>query len=337
MMKRVVDHWAPRLHDHLPGSIRERVGMVELPTAIRQIHFPDDQQAAQAARRRLAFDEFLFLQLGMLAQRQKWQSQTVEPIARNEAVLGALLASLPFDLTDAQHRALDQILEDMGQPYPMSRLLQGDVGSGKTVVALAAMLMAVAEGRQAALMAPTEILAEQHHQTITELLNTFGEQILGRPICVELLTGSLRRVQRGQVYAALASGQADIVVGTHALIQRHVTFHDLGLVIVDEQHRFGVRQRADLRDKGFSPHMLVMSATPIPRSLALTIYGDLEISVIEELPPGRQPIETRWLLPQERERAYAFLRSQIEKGRQAFMLYPLIEESESIDARSATE
>jgi ATP-dependent DNA helicase RecG len=186
-------------------------------------------------------------------------------------------------------------------------------------------------------MAPTEILAEQHYRTITQLLANATELGLDRPISIVLLTGSLRRVERGKVYTALASGQADIVVGTHALIQKHVTFKDLGLAIVDEQHRFGVAQRSSLRGKGGSPHVLVMSATPIPRSLALTLYGDLEISVIDELPPGRQPIETRWLLPRERERAYAFLRSQIEKGRQVFVLYPLIEESDKVEAKAAVD
>jgi ATP-dependent DNA helicase RecG len=219
----------------------------------------------------------------------------------------------------------------------MGRLLQGDVGSGKTVIAAATMLMTVAAGRQAALMAPTEILAEQHYQTITEMLADAEEWGLERPISTLLLTGSLRRVERREIYTDLASGEADIVVGTHALIQKHVTFSNLALTIVDEQHRFGVTQRATLREKGSSPHVLVMSATPIPRSLALTIYGDLDISVIDELPPGRQPIETHWLLPRERERAYAFLRSQIERGRQAFVLYPLVEESDKVEARAAVE
>ena len=337
MTKRVVDHWAPRLTDHLPETLRARIGLMDLSTAIRQIHFPVSQEAAEQSRYRLSFDEFLFIQLGMLRKRQEWQAHAGAPIPPNQPVLDAFLESLPFQLTAAQQRAVEHILEDMAQPRPMSRLLQGDVGSGKTVVAAAAMLTAIAAGRQAALMAPTEILAEQHYQTLVQLLGDAEARGLERPISVALLTGSLRRVERGKVYAALAAGEADIVVGTHALIQRHVTFHDLGLVIVDEQHRFGVIQRTELRDKGEAPHMLVMSATPIPRSLALTLYGDLEISVIDELPPGRQAIETRWLLPKERERAYAFLRSQIEKGRQVFMLYPLIEESEKVAAKAAVE
>ncbi len=337
LIKRVVDHWTPRLEDHLPEAVRQRADLMELPAAIRQIHFPDDEQAAEEARRRLSFDEFFFIQLGMLHQRQNWQSQQGMPIATNRTMLDAFLNSLPFALTAAQQRSVDQILKDLAEPRPMSRLLQGDVGSGKTVVASAAMLMAVAAGKQAALMAPTEILAEQHYQTVSNLLSDIAVPGLDRAVSVVLLTGSLRRVDRGKVYTALASGEADIVIGTHALIQRHVTFRDLALVVVDEQHRFGVVQRGALRSKGGSPHMLVMSATPIPRSLALTVYGDLDISVIDELPPGRQRIETRWLLPRERERAYAFLRSQIEKGCQAFILYPLIEESEKVEAKAAVE
>ncbi len=337
LIKRVVDHWAPRLEDYLPEVVKQRAGLLDLPTAIRQIHFPDDQNAASEARRRLSFDEFLFIQLGVLHQRQRWQSRQGVPIPTNQVLLETFVQSLPFTLTDAQQQSVEQILQDITQPRPMSRLLQGDVGSGKTVVATAAMLMAVAAGKQAALMAPTEILAEQHYRTVSSLLANSSDWGLDRPLSAVLLTGSLRRVERGKVYSALASGQADIVVGTHALIQRHVTFHDLALVTVDEQHRFGVVQRGALRSKGASPHMLVMSATPIPRSLALTVYGDLDVSVIDELPPGRQQIETRWLLPKERERAYAFLRSQVEKGRQVFILYPLIEESDKVAARAAVE
>jgi ATP-dependent DNA helicase RecG len=337
MIKRVVDYWAPRLEDYLPETIRKRASLMDLSAALRQIHFPDDRHAAEEARRRLSFDEFFFIQLGMLGQRQRWQSQPGVPIPTNQPLLEAFSRSLPFELTKAQQTSVEQIVRDMAQSRPMSRLLQGDVGSGKTVVATAAMLMAVAAGKQVALMVPTEILAEQHYRTVSELLADAGAWGLGRPVSVVLLTGSVGRMERKELYGALASGQADIVVGTHALIQRHVTFNDLALVIVDEQHRFGVAQRGVLRSKGDSPHILVMSATPIPRSLALTIYGDLDISIIDELPPGRQQIETRWLVPRERERAYAFLRTQIERGRQAFILYPLIEESNKVEARAAVE
>jgi ATP-dependent DNA helicase RecG len=323
------------MDDFQPQSVLENTGLLDLPTAIQQIHFPEDQGAADNARRRLSFDEFMLIQVGMLQQRRKWQSQKGMPLPRNQDMIDAFLRSLPFQLTGAQGRCLAQAQDDMTKSRPMSRLLQGDVGSGKTVIAAGAMLMAVAAGKQAALMAPTEILAEQHYKTIVELFDQAADWGLDRPISVVLLSGSLHRVERGKAYAAIASGQADIVVGTHALIQRHVTFRELALIVVDEQHRFGVTQRATLRDKGDSPHVLVMSATPIPRSLALTIYGDLDISVIDEMPPGRQPIETRWLLSRERERAYAFLRSQVQTGRQAFVLYPLIEESDKVEAKAA--
>jgi ATP-dependent DNA helicase RecG len=219
----------------------------------------------------------------------------------------------------------------------MSRLLQGDVGSGKTVVATAAMLLTVASGSQAVMMAPTEILAEQHYRTITDLLANLELRGGLSQLSIRLLIGSLKQAEKERIRQEIASGEAQIVIGTHALIQEGVKFKDLALAVIDEQHRFGVLQRASLRQKGVSPHVLVMSATPIPRTLALTIYGDLDISCIDELPPGRKEIKTRWLLPTERERAYAFLRSQIEKGRQAFIICPLIEESEKIEAKAAVE
>lgn len=337
LMKRVVDHWAPRMDDFLPQAVRDSTGLLSLPNAVEQIHFPEGQQAAKDARRRLAFDEFFLIQMGMLQYRQKWQRKQGTPLPRSQGPIDAFLSSLPFELTGAQQRSLVEAQDDMTKAQPMSRLLQGDVGSGKTVVAAGAMLMAVAAGKQAALMAPTEILAEQHYQTIVDLFAQADGWGLDRPISVVLLTGSLHRVERGKAYAAIASGQADIVVGTHALIQRHVTFQDLALIVVDEQHRFGVIQRSTLRDKGDSPHVLVMSATPIPRSLALTVYGDLDMSVIDEMPPGRQPIETRWLLAKERERAYQFIRKQAQAGRQTFILYPLIEESDKVEAKAAVE
>jgi ATP-dependent DNA helicase RecG len=336
LIKQVVDHWAPRLEDHLPSAVRARQDLMDLSTAIRQIHFPDAMQSAQQARRRLSFDEFLLIQLGLLNQRQRWQIQQATPIPIDEELLDDFVHSLPFRLTSAQQRSLAEILHDLALSQPMSRLLQGDVGSGKTVIAAAAMLLTLAAGQQSALMAPTEILAQQHHATVDDLLGG-RDWGLGRHPSVVLLTGSLSRVEKVQAYQMISSGQADIVVGTHALIQQSVEFKDLGLVVVDEQHRFGVAQRGTLRGKGQSSHVLVMSATPIPRSLALTVYGDLDVSVIDELPPGRQHIETRWLLPGQREQAYAFVRSQVAKGRQAFFLYPLIEESDKLEIRAAVE
>jgi ATP-dependent DNA helicase RecG len=247
------------------------------------------------------------------------------------------VATLPYQLTGAQERVIEEIGADMSRPVPMNRLLQGDVGSGKTVVAAAAMVQAVRAGLQAALMAPTEILAEQHAQGLREMLAPLG-------IEVHLLTGSTPAAAKAAVYEALAAGAAEVVVGTHALIQEGVQFNNLALAVIDEQHRFGVDQRKALRDKGVAspngeqpnPHLLVMSATPIPRSLALSVFGDLDLSTLDEMPPGRQEIKTRWLKPSERDRAYAFVRSQIEQGRQAFIIYPLVEESEKSDAKAAT-
>jgi len=308
--------------------------------ALRQIHFPQDQEMLTRARYRLAFDELFLIQVGMLRQRRQWQSEPGQAVAVEEDKLQQFILGLPFELTGAQQRALDEIVQDLRRDRPMNRLLQGDVGSGKTAVAAAAMSLAVAAGAQAAMMAPTEILAEQHYGTICRLLGAArcdeGEQTTGSPD-VRLLTGSTPQAEKEKIYQGLADGKIDLIVGTHALIQEGVRFERLALAIVDEQHRFGVAQRAALRQKGYNPHLLVMTATPIPRSMALTLYGDLDLSVIDELPPGRQPVQTRLLLPTERERAYAFVHSQIELGRQAFIICPLVEESEKVEAKAAVE
>jgi ATP-dependent DNA helicase RecG len=235
-------------------------------------------------------------------------------------------------LTGAQKRTMDDILGDIQREQPMSRLLQGDVGSGKTVVAAAAMLAAVENGAQAALLAPTEILAEQHYKTLSSI---FEKQ--GKPPRLARLVGSMKNQEKDAVRAQIAAGEVDIAVGTHALIQEDVQFKELALAVIDEQHRFGVEQRGIIRAKGYHPHILVMSATPIPRTLALTVYGDLDLSIIDEMPPGRQEIRTKWLGPRERERAYAFIRNQVKEGRQVFVICPLIEESETIDAKAAVE
>jgi ATP-dependent DNA helicase RecG len=336
LIKRTVDYWAPRMtrEEHLPETVRQSANLMNLAEALDHIHFPDDWSDLERARQRLAFDELFVVQLGVMRQRQAWRSQPGRALAFNPSTVEGFIKSLPYPLTGAQRRALDQILADVKSPVPMNRLLQGDVGSGKTVVAAAAMMATVASGAQAALMAPTEILAEQHFKTLTKL---FAGQAANRPT-VELLTGSTPDKER--VYARLASGEINIVVGTHALIQPHVGFRALGLLVIDEQHRFGVEQRAALRDKGparYNPHVLVMTATPIPRTLALTLYGDLDLSIIDEMPPGRQHIETRWLFPTERERAYGFIRAQVDKGHQAFVICPLVEESDKIEAKAAVE
>ncbi len=342
LIKTTLDGYVSQVADPLPAALRSQEGLLDLASALRAVHFPRHQAEIDQARRRLCFEEFLLVQLGVLRKRHAWRSRSGRPAPPSPAV-EQFFAGLPFRLTAAQERAWQQISADLAKATPMSRLLQGDVGSGKTVVAVAAMLQVVASGQQAALMAPTEILATQHFETICRLID---ELTLARdggreePVRVALLTGSLRAREKAEIREAIAAGELDIVVGTHALIQEAVQFRQLGLVIVDEQHRFGVQQRASLRQKGDSevvPHLLVMTATPIPRTLALTIYGDLDLSVIDELPPNRQRVITHLIAPRERERAYQFVRAQVEKGHQAFIICPLIEETDKMEAKAATE
>ncbi len=338
IVKTTTDYWSLRLPDHLSTTVREQRGLLDLESAIRHIHFPDNWETLKEARRRLAFDELLMIQLGVLRQRHDWRTRRAQPVRIDGPLLRAFVDSLPFSLTSAQERALSQILDDLQKPKPMSRLLQGDVGSGKTVVAAAAMLVTAASGMQAVLMAPTEILAEQHHRNLERLWGDLwlpGMKKLSSEL--RLLTGSLKSPDKAEIYNEIGLGKATIIIGTHALIQEGLDFHNLGLVVIDEQHRFGVTQRASLRQKGHNPHVLVMTATPIPRTLALTLYGDLDISTIDELPPGRKEIITRWLKPRERERAYTFLRARVEESQQAFIICPLIEESEKIEAKAAVE
>ena len=339
VMKRVVDAYAPRLPDPLPPDIRQAQRLLPLSDAVRQAHFPDSAERLGQARHRLAFDEFFVIQLGVLRQRRLWRANDGRALPTPTAALDSFMGALPFGLTGAQQRVLGDILQDMAAARPMSRLLQGDVGSGKTVVAAATMLAAHANGAQAALMAPTEILAEQHARGLQRMFDRWAE-VTDQPTPeVVLLTGSLTASERSAAYAAVASGAAPFVVGTHAVIQSGVEFANLGLAIVDEQHRFGVGQRATLRQKGATavPHLLVMTATPIPRTLALTLYGDLDLSIIDEMPPGRTPIKTKWVTPRERERAYAFVDAQVRQGRQAFVICPLIEESENMETRAAVQ
>jgi ATP-dependent DNA helicase RecG len=336
-MHNVVTHWAPRVPDHLPDAIIVSAGLVSLPKAIEQAHFPDSRDRLNTARKRLAFDELFLFSLGMLRQRRQWKSQDGRKLEFDAAWLDRFLNSLPFQMTAAQRRTLDDLLGDIRSGQPMNRLVQGDVGSGKTIVAAAAMFLVTQTGAQAALMAPTEILAEQHFKNFSQVFEAIDPSELPHPIAIRLLTGSTPQSERDQLSPGIAEGRVNIVIGTHALIQEGVAFKDLALVVVDEQHRFGVGQRAALRQKGINPHMLVMTATPIPRTLALTLYGDLDVSTIDELPPGRQPVETRIVYPRERERMYAFVRAQIEKGRQAFIICPLVEESEKIEAKAAVE
>ncbi len=347
LMKGVVDQWAWQAEDFLPGEVKRHCNLLELSQAITQAHYPENGAAKDKARVRLAFDELFLLQLGVLSKKRDWQeSQPGSSFSAETPVLDTFLKSLPFELTAAQQKVLKELLADLEQPRPMSRLLQGEVGSGKTVVATAALLVAAANGYQGAFMAPTEILAEQHFATVGEFLSRVGHQegegylysysgLLSRPITVALLIGDINQARKRELRQRVRAGDVDIVIGTHALIQKDVEFHRLGLAVVDEQHRFGVTQRSALRQKGFNPHVLVMTATPIPRTLALTLYGDLDLSVIDQLPPGRQAVKTKWLKPQQRDSGYAFLRRQVAEGRQAFIICPLVEESEVIQAKAA--
>ena len=348
LVKESLDNCLDLVADYLPGEIRERLNLLGLKEAIYQAHYPDSLPLADKARHRLAFDELFLLELGVLSRKHRWQEEQKGcPFDAGLPIVERFLSALPFKLTSAQRRALGEILADLGKERPMHRLLQGDVGSGKTVVAVAAMLLAVASGYQAVLMAPTGILAEQHFQTLKKLLSSWEEEekrsylfslsgLLNRPIRVAKLTGDMKAQEKNDVHRLIEEGQVDIIIGTHALIQEDVNFYRLGLAIIDEQHRFGVAQRLKLRQKGFNPHILVMSATPIPRTLALTLYGDLDLSIIDEMPPGRAPIKTKWLKPQQRSAAYAFIRRQIQSGYQAFIICPLIEESDAIQAKAAT-
>ena len=352
---KLLERYGDRIEDPLPAGIRDRLGLLGLMEATRQCHYPDSQEALREARRRLAFDELLAIQVGVQTRRREWRSGDA-PAIEVHTVADDFLRTLPWALTGAQVRVLNDIREDIAQPHAMSRLLEGDVGSGKTVVALAAMLSMVQAGYQSVLMAPTEVLAEQHYRTLCSLLSGEPEPplhglvtVAGLPLQVRvvLLTGSTRAAERKDALNAIRFGGAQIVVGTHALIQEGVTYHRLGLAVVDEQHRFGVMQRGELRRKGIeasategrplTPHLLVMSATPIPRTLALTAYGDLDLSIIDEMPAGRVPVETRFLPPIQRVEAFQHIRKEVAAGRQAFVICPLVEGSEVIESRAATE
>jgi ATP-dependent DNA helicase RecG len=323
----------------LPEALLARAGLPRLDRALEMMHRPSSLAEAEQGRRRLAFGELFFLQL--LHAQARHRATAERPgiaFSREGSVVRPFYAALPFELTGAQRRVLAEISEDMGSPRRMNRLLQGDVGAGKTVVALFAMLRAVENGYQAVLMAPTEILAEQHLRTVTRLLGSL-------PVGAELLTGRVGAAERRVTLARIASGEARIVIGTHALIQEGVRFARLGLAVVDEQHRFGVRQRLALAEMGAGtvdgppvhPDVLVMSATPIPRSLALTLYGDLDVSVLDERPPGRHPVRTVLRGESARPKVLRFVAAQLREGRQAYLVFPLVEESEKMELRSATE
>ena len=350
LIKRAVDEAAGLLTDFVPEKRRKRLGLMGLADAVREAHFPTSEESKEAARRRLAFDELLLIQLGVMDRKRMWKEEMPgHPLRADPGLLKAVIDQFPFSLTGAQRRTIDEVVADLGKSSPMSRLVQGDVGSGKTVVALIAMLLAAANSQQVAFMVPTEVLAEQHFRTIRHLLGDMAKPgpipnflsldlpSLHRPVTAALLTGSLTRKRKQEIHELVAQSEIDILVGTHALFQKDVDFVNLTLVIVDEQHRFGVMQRSELRQKGYNPHLLVMTATPIPRTLALTLYGDLDISVIDEMPAGRQLIQTSWIGAQRRSTAYEFMRRQVAEGRQCFVIYPLIEESEKLQAAAAQQ
>lgn len=336
IMRTALDEFVPGIHDHLPAEIRENNKFVSLGRAIEEIHFPSSRDEMEEARRRLKFDELFAIQLLLAIKRKHIKSERAGiPFHIESKLARKLVDVLRFKLTKAQVRVINEITSDMKLNQPMNRLLQGDVGSGKTIVALIAMLIAVENGYQAAFMAPTEILAEQHHDTMRDLLKDL-------PIPIRLLVGNQRSALREDVLEDVRAGNAKIVIGTHALIQETVEFEKLGLVIIDEQHRFGVSQRLALRAKGkekksVRPDVLVMTATPIPRTLSLTLYGDLDISLIDELPSQRKSIKTAIRAESQRKAVYEFIREQARKGGQAYIVYPLIETSERLDLKAATE
>ncbi len=323
-----LDLVSSELVEFLPERIKRRNSLMDFPVALREIHFPASSSSARDARRRLAFDELFFLQLFLALRARERKSESAPVLRIKGDLLREFWKRLSFRLTRGQARAWKEIREDLSSGRPMNRLLQGDVGSGKTVIAIASMLLAVENGYQAAFMVPTEVLAEQHFWVLDQYLTPLGVRI-------GLLTGSLKERVKRRVLEELASGEIKVVVGTHALIQERVEFKNLALVVIDEQHRFGVMQRAALLKKGNSPHVLVMTATPIPRTLSLTLYGDLDVSLIKELPPGRKPVMTYWVSERKRNKVYEFVKKRIKEGEQAYVICPLVEESDVLEAESA--
>ena len=311
----------------IPASVREQYGILPAERAYYAIHEPQSMAEAEIAKKRLVFEEFFVFSAGLALMRAARAGKQCEPYKNLD--LKDFHRALPFTLTGAQQRAVDDIIRDLGKGAPMNRLVQGDVGSGKTMVAAAAAYCAVNNGRQAALMAPTEILAEQHYESLNRIFSPLG-------LRTALLTGSMTVKQKREVREALAEGSIDLVVGTHALLSQSTVFNDLGLVIADEQHRFGVGQRATLSEKGRDPHLLVMSATPIPRTLALLMYGDLEVSILDERPPGREDVDTFLVGESYRARINAFIRKQVSEGHQCFVVCPAVEENEELGMKSAT-
>lgn len=333
-----VNYWSSQIIDYLPDTVRSSYQLPPLGNALKEIHFPPNQQAIIDARKRLAFDEIFLLQIGVLQQKRNWKSVTAEIFSVEDNDLAVWKNNLPYQLTNAQQKVLSEFRTDLLSGQPMNRLLQGDVGSGKTVVAALGMAIVINNGAQAALMAPTSILAEQHYRSLTRLLTASGN---GKPILqpdeIRLLIGDTKNAEKEEIRSGLENGSIKLIIGTHALLEDPLVFQNLQMVVIDEQHRFGVEQRAILRAKGNNPHLLVMTATPIPRSLALTVYGDLDLSLMDEYPAGRQKIDTVVLYPKEREQAYRKIESQVDAGRQAFIIYPLVEQGDNDEGKAAVE
>ena len=336
LMKKILDGYANELWSPIPQEIVRRQSLIGFSEAFQRVHFPQEGESIEAlnlyrsdGHRRIIFDELFFLELGLALKRRGTASETGISFRTEGGLLQKLLNQLPFQLTSSQEKVLAEIKEDMEKPHPMNRLIQGDVGSGKTIVALLACLYSLECGYQAAIMTPTEILAEQHYLNLYRWVEPLG-------IRVSLLTSSIKSSEKEDLYRQIRQGDIHMVIGTHAVIQEGVQFHRLGLAIIDEQHKFGVVQRGLLKKKGEKPDVLVMTATPIPRTLAMTIYGDLDVSLIGEMPPGRMPVETRVFLESARGKVYRIVEEEVRKGRQAFIVYPLVEESEKMDLRDAT-
>ena len=349
--KEAIDGWIWQINDFLPTSIKKQCQLLDLAEAITSMHYPTNASAAFEAKKRLAFDELFILQLSVLSRKKDWQEkQPGNKFTIPQEAINSYVGHLPFSLTRAQKQVLVEITNDLRQPIPMLRLLQGEVGSGKTVVAIFSLLISILNGYQGALMAPTEVLAEQHFNNIRTNypdINDHQQSTNSNFICqcsyfnhrfkVALLIGSLKAEDKKELQLKIEKGEIDLVIGTHALIQKKVNFYKLGLAVIDEQQRFGVLQRSALRQKGYNPHILVMTATPIPRTLALTIYGDLDLSIITELPPGRKQVKTFCLEQQDIKKAYAFIRKQTMNSKQTFIICPLIEESEVLETKAAVE
>lgn len=331
-LKPLVDNWTDLFEEYMPESILEANSFLGYSESIREVHFPENEEKLNKAIKRLAFDELFLLQLKVLQKKWFWQNISENEIKEMKIKKGEiknLLDQLPFELTNAQKRVVNEILTDLTKKFPMTRLIQGDVGSGKTVVAAIAALNVVINGFQVAIMAPTEILAKQHYQTFLKTLNKFG-------LNIQFIAGSTPQKQKEDIVRQMKTGTADVVIGTHALIQEGILFKKLGLAIIDEQHRFGVKQREILKKNG-SPHLLTMTATPIPRTMALTLYGDQDLSIIDEMPKGRQKIITKTVPENKRIQAYRWIEDQVNKGRQTFVICPLIDESDVLEVKSVLQ